>query len=1110
MSKYRHPWNVIAWAVALYICTLGGVAVAQSTEVSLGALTTRMHNVAGEVVLLSERVLEVRGFVYDGEAPAVYFWADTNAVPSTSGFRMNDGSPNNGCGVTPLPLEADGSVTYRVEFPDGTTIYDLLGGSISLWCESFSVSFGEVTVPTSLSNIPDTASGPNLECSANVVETPIAAPSAAPIPAPTVVPVTPPSSVTVPAPTATTETPATEAPAASPTAVTEPAPTATSDSPVVSPVAAPTTTTVDVPYLLGNLTTRAHNVTGMVYIISDHIIEIRGFTYDGEGPAAYFYIDTAAEPTVNGLSLLDSEGGSAPSCGMTPLVAADGTDIYRAEFPNGTSIQDFLGGSFSVWCTVAAANFGEIVVPSTLPESVSAFDDLSLLVCDTPKSEETESFFIGNLTTRAHNVTGSVYLISDRIIEIRDFTYDGEGPAAHFYMDTATEPTANGLSLLDSVGGSAPSCGLTPLLAADGSGAYRAEFPNGTSVQDFLGGSFSVWCTAATANFGEVVIPSTLPESLSAVDDSSLLICSTPMLEETGSYFIGNLTTRAHNVSGSVFAISDRIIEIKGFTYDGEGPAAYFYMDTAAVPTANGLSLLDSEGGTASSCGMAPLLAADGTDVYRAEFPSGTSIQDFLGGSFSIWCETAAANFGEVEIPSTLPASVSAVDDTSLLICASETDIPSFVATPVGYNCEPLTETFQVRWLVEGEYISVELIGIIDEEDYMSFGVSGKADATFMIDGDVVVADSFEGTYRARDFYMSSRSQCSNATGVCPDTDGDGAVDDVNATSISGDRDQGVTVIRYQKSLVPSDAFGIDIPISAGAGDVTFINWALGPLNPETGNPQFHLSYPKSNVSIEFGRDVVDNCAPIISGTTATEAPLMTSFEIPMIQDVTELVATIGPSGGDRGYKGITGQISWGIAWYINDLLAPVIEMKRGTTYTITAYGGNDASNGAEYHPFYITTSPFGGYQQINATERAKETVYAGIENIVYGDGGSVLSYTSPFIAPICLYVTTDATDEVVLTGTYPEYFATLDTSCKDDAEIVDNGATFTFTPNETTPDLLYYHCVTHRNLGWKIIIVDADDVSPVAAPTTSDGTYFGLSPLLATTTMIFFLYIQL
>ena len=499
---------------------------------------------------------------------------------------------------------------------------------------------------------------------------------------------------------------------------------------------------------------------------------------------------------------------------------------------------------------------------------------------------------------------------------------------------------------------------------------------------------------------------------------------------------------------------------------------------------------------------MVPLLAADGTDVYRAEFPSGTSIQDYLGGSFSVWCRTAAANFGEVVIPSTLPESVSAVDDSSLLLCAADAGVPAFVATPDGYNCETLSESFQVRWLVEGDFISVELIGIVDEEDYMSFGVSGKNDETFMIGGDIVVADSFEGTYRARDFYMNSRSQCSDGTGVCPDTDMDGAVDDVNATTISGDREQGVTVIRYQKSLVPSDVLGVDSPISVLSGEVTFVNWALGPLNPETGNPQFHLFYPRTNVSIEFGRDTVDNCAPIINGTATTETP-STSFEIPMIQDVTEFVANIGPSGGDRGYKGITGQISWGIAWYVNDLLAPVIEMKRGTTYTFTAYGGDDASNGAEYHPFYITSSPFGGYQQINATERAKETVYAGVENIVLGDGGSVLNFTSPFVAPICLYVTTDASDEAAMTGTYPQFFETLDTSCKNNAAIVDNGATFTFTPDATTPDLLFYHCVTHRNLGWKIMIVDADDSSPVAAPTTSDSSSLSLGYLVVTSTII-------
>ena len=130
-------------------------------------------------------------------------------------------------------------------------------------------------------------------------------------------------------------------------------------------------------------------------------------------------MDTLAEPTTNGLSLLDSEGGLETSCGTVPLLAADGTDTYRAEFPNGTSIQEYLGGSFSVWCKSAAVNFGEVVIPTTLPESVSAVDDSALLICSSTELKETEPYLIGNFTTRAHNVTGTVYLVSNHIIEIR-------------------------------------------------------------------------------------------------------------------------------------------------------------------------------------------------------------------------------------------------------------------------------------------------------------------------------------------------------------------------------------------------------------------------------------------------------------------------------------------------------------------------------------------------------------------------------------------------------------------------------------------------------------------------------------------------------------------
>jgi Electron transfer DM13 len=99
--------------------------------------------VAGEVVVLSERVLEIRGFVYDGAAPDVFFWADASAAPTSNGFVLSDASPSNNCGKSPLP-RADGSKTFRVEFPEGKSIRDILGGSISVRCRRFAANFGEV------------------------------------------------------------------------------------------------------------------------------------------------------------------------------------------------------------------------------------------------------------------------------------------------------------------------------------------------------------------------------------------------------------------------------------------------------------------------------------------------------------------------------------------------------------------------------------------------------------------------------------------------------------------------------------------------------------------------------------------------------------------------------------------------------------------------------------------------------------------------------------------------------------------------------------------------------------------------------------------------------
>ena len=142
-----------------------------------------------------------------GAAPAVFFWADTTRVPSDDGYALLDGIPSNFCGARPLSSSANGRSTYRVEFPYGKSIYDIQGGSISVWCRTFAANFGEVVVPKNLKNLSNTTdSGLKLQCKA------------------------------------------------------------ASDPPPIS---------------LGTFPSLAHQVGGEVVIISDRILEVRGFKYDG-------------------------------------------------------------------------------------------------------------------------------------------------------------------------------------------------------------------------------------------------------------------------------------------------------------------------------------------------------------------------------------------------------------------------------------------------------------------------------------------------------------------------------------------------------------------------------------------------------------------------------------------------------------------------------------------------------------------------------------------------------------------------------------------------------------------------------------------------------------
>lgn len=111
------------------------------------------------------------------------------------------------------------------------------------------------------------------------------------------------------------------------------------------------------------------------------------------------------------------------------------------------------------------------------------------------------------------------------------------------------------------------------------------------------------------------------------------------------------------------------------------------------------------------------------------------------------------------------------------------------------------------------------------------------------------------------------------------------------------------------------------------------------------------------------------------------------------ISGETVIYARIGPTGGKRGYTPLTGLPSWGIAWYLNDLLIPELYVERGQTYMFVVEGGDSSVNPANYHPFYITDSSEGGYGQKTVAEQRKQTVYAGVatdsDNYPYPTGGN-------------------------------------------------------------------------------------------------------------------------
>merc|ERR1711971_12455 len=127
-------------------------------------------------------------------------------------------------------------------------------------------------------------------------------------------------------------------------------------------------------YPLGNFVNYYHNIGGSAYALDRNTILIKGFTYDGEGPDAFFWAGNSPKPNIgatrkryiNAVLPYPFKGKhhSYNDRNIEILPFYDGTQDIILKVPDQYSVEDFKW--LSVWCRDFKINFGHVTFPDNL------------------------------------------------------------------------------------------------------------------------------------------------------------------------------------------------------------------------------------------------------------------------------------------------------------------------------------------------------------------------------------------------------------------------------------------------------------------------------------------------------------------------------------------------------------------------------------------------------------------------------------------------------------------------------------------------------------------------------------------------------------------------
>ncbi|XP_063979976.1 protein Skeletor, isoforms B/C isoform X2 [Diachasmimorpha longicaudata] len=243
--------------------------------------------------------------------------------------------------------------------------------------------------------------------------------------------------------------------------------------------------------LIGKLSELNHHVSGEVYAVDARTLFIKDLTYDGEGPAAYFYAGNSKSPITNGFRIRDERGMSGP-------LHRYKKQSITLTLPEGKTLNNVKW--FAIWCDDFSVNFGDVRIPRAF---------------DYPKPQKLAPL------NGVHGVSSEPVVVVDaQTLLIPGFSYDGEAPDAKFWVGAGPHPSSQGIRVPDENGK------INPLRRYDRK-TIVLTLPDDLTVHEL--GHFGVWCEAFTVDFGHIEIPQGLniPPSLKmlGVSPQSKLNC---------------------------------------------------------------------------------------------------------------------------------------------------------------------------------------------------------------------------------------------------------------------------------------------------------------------------------------------------------------------------------------------------------------------------------------------------------------------------------------------------------------------------------------------------------------------------------------------------------